>query len=128
MGTTEAGRNFVTHTAGFDWHFAMRSDKWMPLMDALRDDAQAQLVGNGAQILSQSGNPHDGFHFDYKLGNSIGSLTISPLAITAPELVQRETALSKGIADVTARIEQREMWFPKEPGAIQIQASINSVY
>jgi hypothetical protein len=27
------------------------------------------------------------------------------------------------MADVTVRIEQREMWFPKEPGTIQIQAS-----
>ncbi len=31
-----------------------------------------------------------------------------------------------GTVDVTARIEQREMWFPKEPGSIQIQASIVS--
>src|SRR6266581_2095752 len=36
-----AGSKFVTHTGGFDWYFAMRSEKWMPLMSALRDDASA---------------------------------------------------------------------------------------
>jgi hypothetical protein len=59
-----AGRKFVTHTGGFDWYFAMRSDKWVPLINALRDDASAQLVANGAQILSQTGDARDGFHFD----------------------------------------------------------------
>jgi hypothetical protein len=73
-----AGRKFVTHTGGFDWYFAMRSDKWVPLMNALRDDASAQLVANGAQILGQTGDARDGFHFEYKLEKSIGTLTISP--------------------------------------------------
>ena len=92
-------------------------------MTALNNDVYQQLVANGAQILSQSGNPHDGFHFEYKIGNSMGYLTILPLAITSPLLVQRRAPLSEGMADVTVRIEQREMWFPKEPGTIQIQAS-----
>jgi hypothetical protein len=33
----EAGRRFVTHTAGFDGYFALRTEKWMPLMNALSD-------------------------------------------------------------------------------------------
>ena len=107
-----AGRKFVTHTSGFDWYFAMRSEKWMPLMNALRDDASAQLVANGAQILRQTGDVHDGFHFEYKLGKSIGTLTISPLAQTS--LIHRATPLCKGLVDVTAHIEQTERWFPKE--------------
>src|SRR5260370_42343824 len=90
------------------------------------NDAYQQLVANGAQILSQSGNPRDGFRYDYKLGKSIGTLTILPLAITAPSLIHRREPLPVGTVDVTARIEQREMWFPKEPETIQIQASIVS--
>ena len=59
----------------------------MPLMDALRDDVAAQLVGNGARILSQIGVAQAGFHFDYKLGKTVGSVTISPLELT-PLLTQ----------------------------------------
>ena len=105
-----AGRKFVTHAGGFDWHFAMRSEKWMPLMNTLRDDVSAQLVSNGAQILSQSGDPRDGFSFQYKLGKSIGTLRISPLATDS--LIHRATPLCKGLVDVTVRIEQTETWFP----------------
>jgi hypothetical protein len=72
----QPGRKIVTHTAGFDFHFAMRSCKWMPLMNALRDDVTAQLQANGAEVLHQSGDPHEEFHFDYKLGKSMGTLTI----------------------------------------------------
>jgi hypothetical protein len=116
-----AGREFVTHSGGFQWFFAMRSEKWMPLMNALRDDVSAQLVGNGAQILSQSGGARDGFHFEYKLGKSIGTLTISPLQKTS--LIHRATPLCKGLVDVTARIEQTETWFPKEPGTITVSVN-----
>ena len=97
----------------------MNSQKWMPLMNALRDDAAVQLVGNGAQILSQSGDSRDGFHFDYKLGNSFGSLKISPLAISSPPPHQG-APLPEGTVDVTAHIELTEKWFPKEPGTIRI--------
>jgi hypothetical protein len=117
--TNAAGREFVAHTAEFDEFFAMRSQKWMPLMNALRDDVEAQLVGSGAQILSQSGDSRDGFKFDYKLGNSFGSLKISPLAISSPPPHQG-APLPEGTVDVTARIELIEKWFPKEPGIMRI--------
>jgi hypothetical protein len=116
-----AGRKFVTHSAGFDWHFEMRSENWMPLMTALRDDASAQLVGNGAQILIQSGNFRDGFHFEYKLGKSLGTLTISPLK--KDSLVRRKAPLPEGVVYVTALIEQTEMWFPKERATTQISVN-----
>ena len=114
-----AGVKFVTHTAGFEWHFAILSEKWMPLMNALGDDVSAQLVHNGAQILSQSGDARDGFHFEYKLGKSIGTLTISPLSINS--LIQRATPLGQGLLDVTVHIEQSETWFPKAPGTIVVR-------
>jgi hypothetical protein len=116
-----AGRKFVTHTAGFDWYFPMRSEKWIPLMNALRDDVSAQLAHDGAQILSQSGDARDGFHFEYKLSRSIGRLTISPLSTTS--LIHRATPLAPGLLDVTVRIEQTETWFPKAPGTIVIRVN-----
>ena len=50
-------------------------------MNALRNDVTAQLQANGAEVLQQSGGPHEGFHFDYKVGKSMGTLTILPLTI-----------------------------------------------
>jgi hypothetical protein len=117
-----AGRKFVTHSAGFDWHFEMRSENWMPLMTALRDDTSAQLLGNGAQILIQSGNSQDGFHFEYKLGKGLGTLTISPLEKDL--LVRRRAPLPEGVVDLTVHIEQKERWLSKEPATAQI--SINN--
>jgi len=51
-------------------------------MDALRDGVAAQLVGNRPHILSQIGEARTGFHFDYKLGKTVGSVTIAPLELT----------------------------------------------
>ena len=88
-------------------------------MNALRDDVSTQLVNNGAQILSQSGDARDGFHFEYKLGKSIGGLTISPLSTNS--IVHRATPLGRGLLDVTVHIEQTEKWFPKAPGTIEVR-------
>ncbi len=112
-----AGRKYVTRNAGFEWIFVISPEKWAPLMDALRQDAYDQLVSNGAQILSQSGDSRTGFHFDYKTEHVLGSLTIFPLA--ASNRVQRATPLPRGLGDVSSRIEQTEKWFPNAQGMIQ---------
>ena len=119
-----AGREFATHTGRFDWHFTMRPEKWVPLMNAIRDDASAQLAGNGARILSQGGDPSDGFHFDSKLGKSVGSLTISPLKIISPLPIRRGPPWPEGTVNVTAEIRLSGKWFPKEPGTIE--TSVNN--
>jgi hypothetical protein len=108
-----AGSKFATHTAGFEVYFALRSEKWTPVMNALRDDVATQLAADGAQILSQSGDAHTGFHFDYKIGQKHGLADHLPLATT--NLIHRVTPLPEGTADVTARIEFTEKWFPKVP-------------
>jgi len=116
-----AGRAFVTHTADFQSFFAMRSEKWMPLMRALSEDLRAQLLQNGAQILNESGEPRSGFHFDYKVGKSFGSVKILPLAIDTH--IPRRIPLPEGTVDVMTRVEVEEKWFPKEPGTIQVRIS-----
>jgi hypothetical protein len=118
-----AGSKFVTHSAGFEWHFAMRSERWMPLMDALRNDVYEQLVASGAEVLNQSGDAHSGFHFEYKLGNSFGAVTISPLRFDSR--IHRVPPLSAGLVDADARIEQEETWFPHPPGLITLRVSHN---
>ena len=119
--TSGAGRAFVTHTADFQSFFAMRSEKWMPLMRALSEDLRAQLLQNGAQILNESGEPRSGFHFDYKVGKTFGSAKILPLAIDTH--IPRRIPLPEGTVDVDTRIEVEEKWFPKEPGTMQLRVS-----
>jgi hypothetical protein len=119
--TAEAGHESVTHTATFNGYFALSSETWMPLMDALRDDVATQLVGNGARILGQGGDARAGFHFDYKLGKTVGSVTISPLELTP--LLSRRMPLPNGMVDAHTSIEVAEKWFPKEPGLIQLRVS-----
>jgi hypothetical protein len=119
-----AGYESVAHTANFEGYFALCSEKFMPLMDALRDDVAAQLVGNGARILSQIGVAQAGFHFEYKLGKTVGSVTISPLQLT-PDL-SRRNPLPNCMVDVQTRIDVAEKWSPKEPGLIQVSVN-NSI-
>jgi hypothetical protein len=112
-----AGRKFVTLQAGWKSDFAMKSDTRMHLMEALNKDVSAQLFSNGAQVLSRSGDAGSGFHFEYKLGKSIGTVTILP--ITPNSRMHRARPLPEGLVDVTADIEAAEKWFPKESGTIR---------
>ena len=113
-----AGRTSVTHERGFQFHPVLRREKWIPLMNALGADALQQLANNGAEVLSQGGNPHDGFRFDYRINQSIGSLRILPLATDT--LLRRNISLPEGLEDVTVKIEQTEQWFPKKMSVIRI--------
>lgn len=113
-----AGRVFVRHGADFEFHVVLRPEKWTPLMNTLRDDVLQQLAANGAEVLSQTGNPRAGFHFQYRVNRSLGSLTISPVAID--RLVRRNQSLAEGMTDVTVTIEQTERWFAKGAGTMQI--------
>jgi hypothetical protein len=111
-----AGYESVTHTAMFDESLFLCSEKFMPLMDALSDDVAAQLVGNGARILSQIGVAQAGFHFDYKLGKTVGSVTISPLELTP--LLTQTIPRPNCMVGVHTRIDVAEQWSPKEPGLV----------
>jgi len=122
-----AGHDSVTHTATFHGDFALCSEKFMPLMDALSHDVAAQLVGNGARILSQVGEAPAGFHFDYKLGQTVGSVTIAPLELTPVEparFLGHSMPVPNCMVGVHTRIDVAEKWFPKDEGLIQVSVSI----
>lgn len=89
-------------------------------MNALSYDALQQLANSGAEVVGQTGDPRDGFRFDYKTNKSVGTLTVSPLSITPPSLIRRKMSLPDGMRDVSVTIEQTERWFPKGAGTIQI--------
>jgi hypothetical protein len=112
-----AGKDFVTHQASFNWFFAMPSDKLLPLITALNDDLAVQLSLNGAQILSRSGDARTGFHYDYRLGKSLGSVTISPVSLHSG--IRRAMPLPKCMVDVATKVELAEEWYPKQQTAMQ---------
>ena len=112
-----AGHAFVTHQAGFEFRVVLRRENWLLLMNALRDDVLEQLANNEAEVLSERGNPQDGFRFDYRINRSIGSVIISPVAMNSR--FRRNMPLPDGMDDVTVKIEQTEKWFPKGLGTTQ---------
>lgn len=118
-----AGKDFVTHQASFDWFFAMRYDKLIPLMTALNDDLAAQLNLNGAQMLSHGGDARTGFHYDYRLGKSIGQVIIRPVSLDSA--IHRAMPLPKCMVDVATKVELAEKWYPNEQTAVK--ASLNSM-
>jgi hypothetical protein len=64
-----------------------------------------------AQALSRTGDARTGFHYDYRLGKSIGSVTISPISLESG--IHRAMSLPKCMVDVAAQIELAEKWYPK---------------
>lgn len=115
-----AGHKSVSNQRGFEFYVVMRREKWLPLMDALTKDALRQLADTRADILSNSGDPRSGFHFAYRINQSIGSLSISPIVVTSPVVTHRNMALPADMQDVTVRVEEEEQWYPKKVGTVQI--------
>ena len=112
-----AGWKFVTNERKIDPTFAIQTDMRTPLMTALSEDVAVQLSRDGSTIISRSGDPASGFHFSYKDGTSVGSVTLLPLSDQAWS--SPNPALAEGVRVVRANIVISERWFPNEPGAVQ---------
>lgn len=109
-----AGRDHVTRTGEFDFQFVSRTNLFTPLQQALIDDASKQLTANGARIMVRGFDLQGRYYFYYKLGKSIGSIKILSVAAD-PGYVHRNMPLAPGLLDTQARIEQKEVWYPKQP-------------
>jgi hypothetical protein len=112
-----AGWKFVTNERKIDPTFAIRADMRTPLMTALSEDMAAQLTRNGSTIISRRGDPAGEFHFSYKDGTSVGSITLLLLSDQARS--SRNASLAEGVKEVRANIVISERWFPHESGAVQ---------
>ena len=105
-----AGVKSVTHSARFGEYFTIQKSLKGSFILAVNRDISQRLVVNGAQILREDGSPSTGFHFDYKTGNTVGSIAILPLA---PEPDNRSMPLPDLLEDVVLNIDVSETWFPK---------------
>jgi hypothetical protein len=112
-----AGQTYVTNEGTVKHRFFIAEDKAEALMTALNDDAQNQIEGSGAEVIGHAGNAVKGYHFSYRTGQIIGSLTIGPprdrpldLPLPESELV----TLRWGMRSVELSIKAEEHWFPKK--------------
>jgi hypothetical protein len=120
------GRLFITNSYEHHTGFAIESGEQAVLMQALRYHLYGQLIGNGAVIIDRygdHGDPQKGFGFGYRIGQSVGQVTVFPIALGA---CARATLPPENIQDVTVSIAVSEKWFPHEFEAIQAGREIVS--
>ena len=117
--STGPGREYLEYQGGFEFYIAMRLDKSVALMQALRAHAEQQLAANRAEILSDSGDAWKGFRIDYKVDKSVGSLTIWPI-VASHQYIRHRLPLPVGVEDVTVRIEERERWLPNGAATVAL--------
>jgi len=112
-----AGRLFITNRYEFNSGFAIEAVKQTPLMHALYDDLYTRLVRSGASVVDHHGDPDAGYDFDYRLGNSVGTVTLLPMKPNPR--IHRNTPLPEGISDMTVEVVAVEKWFPNKAEARQ---------
>jgi hypothetical protein len=110
-----AGQTYVTNEGTVKLRFFIAEDKAEALMNALNDDAQNQIEGSGAEVIGHAGNAVKGYHFSYRTGQIIGSLTIGsprdrPFDLVEPELL----TLPWGMRSVEVSLKAEEHWFPEK--------------
>jgi len=126
MRTTSAGADlkFASHERVFEPRFVIKSKDWMPLMVALEQDMSSQLSLRGAEILSRSGDPREGYRIQYRADKSVGEVAIAPLTVTgAASAPGSRSSLPDDERTVDLHITIQEKWFKSRPGIISVRVS-----
>jgi hypothetical protein len=119
-----AGREFASHESVFESRFVIKSSDWMPLLLALDDDLSSQLSRQGAEILTHTGEPRDGYNTQYRTDKSLGEVVLEPLRlISVTSLSGPRAILQDDEQAVDLRITIREKWFKTKPGMITVKVS-----
>ena len=119
-----AGRKFVRRESAFRPRFVIKSKDWMPFMVALEHDLYSQLSQQGAEILSQTGDPREGYRIEYQSDKSFGEVAVEPLTLISVTSVSGPRAiLPDDEQAVDLRITIQEKWFKTKPGMITARIS-----
>lgn len=97
----------VYHNAGYDGVFTIESSRKLELMAALNEDVLRQLALTDMRVVGKSMETDGGFRYDYASGNSVGSISVRPLAQAN---VHRSRALPAAVEDVAWEIKLDETW------------------
>jgi hypothetical protein len=113
-------QGFVTNIREIDPCFMLPEEKIEPLMTELKANISTQLLQNGAEIISNSGDADQGFHLTYRLGRTLGSASIIFTDATGKGECPPNLHLQDLVADrtVLAQISIRERWFPNDSPSI----------
>ena len=117
--STSAGKHFVQRSSNYDATFGLRSGEQFELMSALRSDLLGRLDATGARVVRQTGNAHEGFRADYVSNNSVGSVSILPIATLRREVAQ---GVPQGFEQVTLHMVIDERWYPNGPSPLEATA------
>jgi hypothetical protein len=122
--TAGAVRKFVSHESVFESNFVIKSRNWMPLMLALDDDLSSRLSRQGAEIVTHTGEPRDGYHTQYRTDKSVGEVALESLRLISVTSVSGPRAILRDDEQaVDLRIAIREKWFETKPGMITAKVS-----
>jgi hypothetical protein len=92
-------------------------------MIALEQDLSSQLSRQGAEILSENGDPREGYR-KYQVDKSFGEVAVEPLnLINAASVAGPRSRLPDDEQEVDVRITILEKWFKSKPGIISVRVS-----
>jgi hypothetical protein len=109
-GGSTAGRGCAFHEKEFQAWLVIASRKEPAVMAAVRQDLKSKLGGEGAHIVSDSGNAREGFRLSYSAGKSRGSGVVDSLMTVDPETVTGPGARA-GEVGIKLRLQIKEIWY-----------------
>jgi hypothetical protein len=93
-------------------------------MVALEHDLYSQLSHQDAEILSQTGDPREGYRIEYQSDKSFGEVAVEPLRLISVTSVSGPRAIlldDERAVDLSITIQEK--WFKTKPGMITARIS-----
>ena len=115
-GPNSAGRGCAFHQRKFQYGFAIASGNEAGVMTAVQQDLESRLSRKGSQIITEKGNPREGFQFEYATGSINGTVTVDPLVVQDATSVAGKAGLLSGQTALKLRVRISETWHKASAG------------
>lgn len=109
--TSGGGRDSVMNGRNYDADFTICRGREQAFNAAITRDLLDQLKVHNARILRQQKDSRGTFHLVYRLGTSLGTITLPALF---PARLQRVMPLPDQLEDVQSEMTIDERWYPSE--------------
>jgi len=87
-------------------------------MTGVQQDLESRLSRKGSQIITEKGNPREGFQFEYATGSINGTVTVDPLVIQDATSVAGKAGLPSGQTAFKLRVRISETWHKTSAGCL----------